>query len=75
MININNNFVRFKTIITVNGEAPININHDVELDCADSAFFCALHALEGIKSMSYVLHEEEREDFYKFIKGNLHYGN
>lgn len=67
----NNNFVRFNLVITENGKAPISLHHDVELDCEDTTFFCALHALESIKAMSYVLHQEEREDFYKFIRENL----
>ena len=67
-------FVDFHTVINAKGTAPISVHHDVELDCEDTAFFCALHALESIKAISYVLHQEELETFYQLIKENLPHG-
>lgn len=74
MITNNNAFVKLNTTIIVKGIAPTSVSHDVELECEDTAFFCALHALESIKAMSYYLHDGEREDFYNFIKENLYHG-
>lgn len=70
----------FSTIIRDNGlHRPAmmnktNIDDVVELNCEDSAFFCALHILELSKAIASELPDEERESFYKLIKENLPHG-
>ena len=66
--------VKLVTTVTGNELKPFLVRHDVELDCEDTAFFCALHALESIKAISYVMHQEELETFYQLIKENLPHG-
>ena len=66
--------VKLVTTVTGNELKPFLVHHDVELDCEDTAFFCALHVLESAKAISYVLHQEELETFYQLIKENLPHG-